>query len=191
MWDEPDHFNQLLLSQLSSDTNDRDFTIGTADNRWLLCSSEKRGPLNGKKNVIDFVEFKFQAWPFSHLNVSSSLLLCWLQAFKKLPAFFCCCLHGWVMITLCFFVRSICNGHNSSLWTVTVDFSLQCHRYDTYVFVWKITHHEGTEIESLKHAQSTEALNVWHALTISWCKESNTGSAQAETVNWRRIRTET
>jgi hypothetical protein len=75
--------------------------------------------------------------------------------------------------------------------SVTVDFSLQCHRYDTYVFVWKITHHEGTEIESLKHAQSTEALNVWHALTISWCKESNTGSAQAETVNWRRIRTET
>jgi pimeloyl-ACP methyl ester carboxylesterase len=33
MWDEPDHFNQLLLSQLSSDTNDRDCTIDTADNR--------------------------------------------------------------------------------------------------------------------------------------------------------------
>ncbi|CAK9864819.1 unnamed protein product [Sphagnum jensenii] len=33
MWDEPDHFNQLLLSLLSSDTNDRDCTSGTADNR--------------------------------------------------------------------------------------------------------------------------------------------------------------
>jgi hypothetical protein len=28
-----------------------------------------------------------------------------LQALKKIPAFFCC-LHGWVMITLCFFVRA-------------------------------------------------------------------------------------
>jgi hypothetical protein len=44
MWDEPGHFNQLLLSQLSSDTNDEDCTIGTAENRLLQRSSEKRDP---------------------------------------------------------------------------------------------------------------------------------------------------